>query len=145
LRLSDISQSKTSRNARTGLSELARRIIAPSWISPCRLVALAEPGAVLMPEHLSDDIRASRRTIPATERALAPTEFVVRLDQPMPAAMEHVERTMVQHALKVAGGRLEDAAQLLGLSRKGLYLKRQRLGLGDSSTRPAYDGTTATR
>ncbi len=110
-----------------------------------RLVALAEPGAVLMPEHLSDDIRASRRTIPATERALAPTEFVVRLDQPMPAAMEHVERTMVQHALKVAGGRLEDAAQLLGLSRKGLYLKRQRLGLGDSSTRPAYDGTTATR
>ena len=26
-------------------------------------------------------------------------------------------------------GRLEDAAKLLGLSRKGLYLKRQRLGL----------------
>ena len=94
-----------------------------------RLVALAEPGAVLMPEHLSADIRASRRTIPATERTPDETEFVVRLDQPMPAAMEHVERTMVQYALKHAGGRLEDAAQMLGLSRKGLYLKRQRLGL----------------
>jgi DNA-binding NtrC family response regulator len=99
-----------------------------------RLVALAEPGAVLMPEHLSNDIRASRRTIPASDRALAPTEFVVRLDQPMAAAMEHLERTMVQHALKLAGGRLEEAAQLLGLSRKGLYLKRQRLGIADGST-----------
>ena len=48
-----------------------------------RLVALAEPGAVLMPEHLSTDIAASRRTIPASERDLAPTEFVVRTDQPL--------------------------------------------------------------
>ncbi|HEX2335887.1 MAG TPA: sigma-54 dependent transcriptional regulator, partial [Hyphomicrobiaceae bacterium] len=96
-----------------------------------RLVALAEPGAVLMPEHLSHDIRASRRTIAASTRALAPTEFVVRLDQPLSAAMEHVERTMVENALTVASGRLEDAAQLLGVSRKGLYLKRQRLGIAD--------------
>jgi DNA-binding NtrC family response regulator len=102
-----------------------------------RLVALAEPGAVLMPEHLSADIRASRRTIPATERTPDETEFVVRLDQPMPAAMEHVERTMVQYALKHARGRLEDAAQLLGLSRKGLYLKRQRLGLAEASATEA--------
>jgi DNA-binding NtrC family response regulator/tetratricopeptide (TPR) repeat protein len=104
-----------------------------------RLVALAEPGAVLMPEHLSADIRASRRTIPAAERTPDETEFVVRLDQPMPAAMEHVERTMVQYALKHAGGRLEDAAQMLGLSRKGLYLKRQRLGLLEPTADEALD------
>ena len=107
-----------------------------------RLVALAEPGAVLMPEHLSHDIRASRRTIPASDRILAPTEFVVRLDQPLPAAIEHLERTMVQNALKAAGGRLEEAAQLLGLSRKGLYLKRQRLGISDVA--PAEPAPTAT-
>jgi DNA-binding NtrC family response regulator len=94
-----------------------------------RLVALAEAGAVLMPEHLSPELAASRRTVPASERDLAPTEFVVRLDQPLSAAMEHVERAMIQHALKLAGHRLEEAAQMLGLSRKGLYLKRQRLGI----------------
>ena len=99
-----------------------------------RLVALAEPGAVLMPEHLSNVIASSRRTIPASERDLAPTEFVVRSDQPLSAAIEHVERTMILNAFKRAGG-LEEAAQLLGLSRKGLYLKRQRLGL-DSSDQP---------
>ena len=44
-----------------------------------RLVALAESGAVLMPEHLSNDIASSRRTIPASERWIAPMEFVVHV------------------------------------------------------------------
>ena len=92
-----------------------------------RMVALAESGAVLMPEHLSKDIAASRRTVPVSLRDMAPTEFVVRMDQPMSAAIEHLERSMIQYAMKLSDGRFEDAAQLLGLSRKGLYLKRQRL------------------
>jgi DNA-binding NtrC family response regulator/tetratricopeptide (TPR) repeat protein len=97
-----------------------------------RMVALAESHAVLMPEHLSPEIAASRRTIPASERTLAPTEFVVRMDQPMSAAMEHLERSMIQYALKLTGGRLEETADRLGLSRKGLYLKRQRLAIQDA-------------
>ena len=94
-----------------------------------RMVALAESNAVLMPEHLSSEIAASRRTIPAAEGYLAPTEFVVRMDQPMSAAIAHLERSMIQYAMKLSNGRFEDAADRLGLSRKGLYLKRQRLFL----------------
>jgi DNA-binding NtrC family response regulator len=94
-----------------------------------RMVALAERDAVLMPEHLSADIVASRRTVPASERILDPTEVVVRLDQPMAAAMRHLESAMLQYALKASGGHMEAAAKRLGLSRKGLYLKRQRFGL----------------
>jgi DNA-binding NtrC family response regulator len=94
-----------------------------------RMAALCEAGAVLMPEHLSPAIAASRRTIPASERTLDKYEVVVRLDQPMAAATEHLERTMLQYALERTGGRVEEAAALLGLSRKGLYLKRQRFGI----------------
>jgi DNA-binding NtrC family response regulator len=94
-----------------------------------RLAALAEPGAVLMPEHLSATIAASRRTVPASQRTLDPTEVVVRIDQPMPAAVQHLERTMIQRALRLSNGGMEDAAAILGLSRKGLYLKRVRYGL----------------
>jgi DNA-binding NtrC family response regulator len=94
-----------------------------------RMAALAETGAVLMPEHLSSPIAASRRTIPASERVLDPTELVVRLDQPVPAAVQHLERTMIQFAMRVCGGRMEDTARMLGLSRKGLYLKRLRYDL----------------
>jgi DNA-binding NtrC family response regulator len=94
-----------------------------------RLAALAEAGAVLMPEHLSPEIAASRRTIPASQRVLEPTEVVVRLDQPMAAAIQHLEQSMMQYALKKCGGRMEQTAAMLGLSRKGLYLKRQRFGI----------------
>ena len=94
-----------------------------------RMATLAETDAILMPEHLHRDIIASRRTRPASERDLLPTEVVVRLDQPLAAATEHLERAMIQHAMSLCNGRLEQVARQLGLSRKGLYLKRQRLGL----------------
>jgi DNA-binding NtrC family response regulator len=94
-----------------------------------RIAALCEVDAVIMPEHLSPAIAASRRTIPASERTIEPNEVVVRLDQPMPAATEHLERALLQYALKQCGGRMEETAARLGLSRKGLYLKRQRLGI----------------
>ena len=45
------------------------------------------------------------------------------------AAIEHLERALIQRALALCDGRLEDAATLLGLSRNGLYLKRQRFGI----------------
>ena len=94
-----------------------------------RLVALAETDAVLMPEHLSPDLVAGRLTKPASERELLRTEVVVRLDQPLAAATEHLERAMIQHAWTRCNGRVEQVARTLGLSRKGLYLKRQRLRL----------------
>lgn len=94
-----------------------------------RLVALAEPGTVVMPEHLSSEIFASRRSLPASERRLDCSETLVRLDQPLAAATEHVERTLIQAALVRSNGNFEEAARYLGLSRKGLYLKRQRLAI----------------
>jgi hydrogenase-4 transcriptional activator len=96
-----------------------------------RLVALSESHAVLMPEHLSEEIASSRRTVPTSLRPTRTTEFVVRLDQPLAAAIEHIERAMLLYALKASGGRVEPAARALGLSRKGLYLKRSRFGLAD--------------
>ncbi len=94
-----------------------------------RLAAMAEPGAVLMPDHLDPAIRAGRRTVAAQAPDLEPTELVVRLDQPHAALVEHAERAQIRYAMGKCGGRVDDAAKLLGLSRKGLYLKRQRLGL----------------
>ena len=94
-----------------------------------RLAAMSETGAVLMPEHLDPVITAGRRTVPVDSASLMPTEVVVRLDQPHAALMEHAERAQIRYAMTQCGGRLESAAKMLGLSRKGLYLKRQRLGL----------------
>jgi DNA-binding NtrC family response regulator len=88
------------------------------------MVALADSGETLLPSHLSKDIVASRRTIP-----VQPTEAVIRVDQPLDAATDQLERVAIERALTACGGRNDEAARLLGLSLKGLYLKRQRLKL----------------
>ena len=95
------------------------------------MVALAERDATLTPAELSPEIQASRKTIamPAGDEP----EIRVRLEQPLPAAVELLEKTMVRHALTRANGRVEEASRLLGISRKGLFLKRKRWGLRHAS------------
>jgi DNA-binding NtrC family response regulator len=96
-----------------------------------RMVALTDPDATLTPALLSPEILASRRTVPA-ERG-ANHELRVALDQPLPAAVQLLEQQMVRRALDRAQGRVEEASRLLGISRKGLFLKRRRWGLSQVS------------
>jgi DNA-binding NtrC family response regulator len=95
-----------------------------------RMVALADPDTALTPSLLSPEIQASRRTIPAAAEPVASVpEIRVRLDQPLPLAVELLEQTMIRSALNQSRGRVEEAARLLGISRKGLFLKRRRWNL----------------
>jgi DNA-binding NtrC family response regulator len=90
-----------------------------------RMAALAEPDATLDASSLSAKIQASRRTV-RSERPASIEEVTVRLDQPLTEALAIVERAMVRRALERTHGRVEEAARLLGISRKGLFLKRRR-------------------
>jgi DNA-binding NtrC family response regulator/tetratricopeptide (TPR) repeat protein len=90
-----------------------------------RMVALADADATLKPAALSQDIRKSTAKPPAR----APGQIAVSLDDKLTPTISRIEREMIRSALKAHHGRLEAAARALGISRKGLYLKRQRLGL----------------
>ncbi len=92
-----------------------------------RVIALAEPDATVTPAMLSAEIQASRRTVPAS--VSTEPEIRLRLDQPLPAAVDALEQSLVRHALERSNGRVEEAARKLGISRKGLFLKRRRWGL----------------
>jgi DNA-binding NtrC family response regulator len=94
-----------------------------------RIAALAEPGARIMPEHLTPEIVASRRPAAAAGSEPDPSALVVHRDQSLAAATELLERAFIARALQQTSGNVERAAQLLGLSRKEIFLKRQRLGL----------------
>jgi len=48
-------------------------------------------------------------------------------------AVEMLEQVMVRRALERARGRVEEASRILGISRKGLFLKRRRWGLRQAS------------
>ena len=92
-----------------------------------RMIALAEPDATVTPALLSPEIRASRRTLPVADAPAEP-EIRLRLDQPLPAAVDTLEQILVRHALERSHGRVEEAARILGISRKGLVPEAPPLG-----------------
>jgi DNA-binding NtrC family response regulator len=107
-----------------------------------RMVAMVGTQETLTADHLTPAIRATRRTVPVADDG-EPTEPVkaeppaagsltVALEQPLPEAVEALERAMIEHAIARAQGRVEEAARLLGISRKGLFLKRRRWMTGDT-------------
>jgi DNA-binding NtrC family response regulator len=90
------------------------------------MVALAEPDAILTPASLSPEIAGvGDDDTPAPRDATAPLPANAKLN----STLERIERDMVRAALHQHRGKMDDAAKALGISRKGLYLKRQRLGL----------------
>ena len=103
-------------------------------------VAMAQPDDTITPYQLSPEVRAASG--PARDdRGAArhaprdPDELALRIDQPLSTAVGQVERAMIHWAIRKAGGRVNTAAKLLGLSRKGLFLKRRRLGIDAEAAR----------
>jgi len=95
-----------------------------------RLVALAADGTTLSSLDLAPDIAEPWNRRPTVTAPVAASPVVpVRLDQPLALAVRELEQKFIQHAMQTAGGRVADAAHLLGLSRKGLFLKRRRGGM----------------
>lgn len=94
-----------------------------------RIVAYGESSTVVSSEGLSPEIvRASHEIEQAqqiskktVEPMLKPAEGVTLAE-----AVEELERTMIQEALRRSSGNIARAAKELGLSRKGLYLKMDR-------------------
>ncbi len=91
-----------------------------------RMIAMAEPGAVLGVSELAPDIAAARPPRQIDPRGF---EIAVSLTGNLNETLARVEREMIAFALRHHKGRVDTVAAALGISRKGLYLKRQRLEL----------------
>ena len=88
-----------------------------------RAVAMAPPGGLISPDLLSpvfatmaDKAEESTFRVPGRRASLA-------------SAVESLEREMIEGALERADGNISETARFLGLTRRGLYLKMQRLGV----------------
>jgi DNA-binding NtrC family response regulator len=91
-----------------------------------RMVALADVDTLLTPATLSKTIR--QETMRAMAHGHAP-EMAVSLSDKLTPTLTRIEREMIKAALRANQGHVEATAKALGISRKGLYLKRQRLGV----------------
>ena len=92
-----------------------------------RMVALAEPESTLLPHAISEEILGA---LPIFRHApINGHEIAVDLNAQLTPALARVEREMIKASLRTHQGKVNAVAKALGISRKGLYLKRQRLGL----------------
>ena len=92
-----------------------------------RIVALAEPNSTILPEAISAEILGA---LPLLRPTAPPVrELAVSLNEKLPSTIARIECEMIKIALRDSHGKVDAAAKALGISRKGLYLKRQRLGL----------------
>ena len=88
-----------------------------------RAVAMALPGGVITPDLLSPVFTA------ALERGADTGSRVTGRRTTLSAAVETLERDLIEGALERSSGNISETARLLGLTRRGLYLKMQRLGV----------------
>ena len=91
-----------------------------------RAVAMSRPGGTIEPDQLSPDLAA----LPSTGAGVVP----VVGNRPTGArnlatAVEEVEREVIGTALRRTSGNISETARVLGLTRRGLYLKMRRLRL----------------
>jgi hydrogenase-4 transcriptional activator len=102
-----------------------------------RLVARAEDGVVMGVEHLSPELR--RMSSPIAPASITPiastgaTATVPLQNVTLAEALAEVERRMIAAALRKHNGNISRAARELGLTRRGLYLKLDRLEMTASA------------
>ncbi|HLR06556.1 MAG TPA: sigma 54-interacting transcriptional regulator [Pyrinomonadaceae bacterium] len=103
-----------------------------------RVIARAEDGTLITPEHLSPELRhmSSPTTPPGTVTSIgaggASMTVPIR-DVTLADALAEVERRMIAEALRKHNGNISRAARELGLTRRGLYLKLERHAMSASA------------
>lgn len=95
-----------------------------------RSVAMAAPGGVIGPEHLSTDLTADPPALSAsTPSGTRTAKTTLRGGQTLASVVDDLERDLIRETLLRLGGNISESARALGLTRRGLYLKLRRLGL----------------
>jgi len=99
-----------------------------------RIVARAEDGTLITPDHLSPELRRTGAPV-SPNQASAP---LAQMQTTIPTgtladAFAEVERRMIADALRRHNGNISRAARELGLTRRGLYLKLERHSLSASA------------
>jgi DNA-binding NtrC family response regulator/tetratricopeptide (TPR) repeat protein len=90
-----------------------------------RLVALSRVGQGIGPEHLSPEITSAA----IRQQTGHGSGTAVRLPvTSLAAAVDELEREIIEATLHQSAGNISEAARALGLTRRGLYLKLRRLG-----------------
>jgi DNA-binding NtrC family response regulator len=91
-----------------------------------RAVAMSPPGGTIEPDHLSPDLAAPAS--PMLDQ-VGPGASRIESARNLAAAVQQVEKDLIAATLDRTRWNISETARVLGLTRRGLYLKMRRLGL----------------
>ena len=94
-----------------------------------RAVAMSAPGGAVQPDHLSPDLAAPPTPPNQGGGTAAGLGFGGARPTNLSAAIAAVEKDLIESALGRSRGNISETARVLGLTRRGLYLKMRRLQL----------------
>ncbi|WP_239490633.1 sigma-54-dependent Fis family transcriptional regulator [Luteitalea sp. TBR-22] len=102
-----------------------------------RIVALSDADELVDLEHLAPGIR-NLVEAPAPRPSDGST-VTLALDRDLQGLYDDLERAAILRAMDVSRQNQSECARRLGITRKGLYLKRKRLGLADDTVADEED------
>ena len=94
-----------------------------------RAVALSGADGLVGAEHLSPGFAESEDRRPEFREPLSDGGLQIPSGVPLGLAVEQLEREMIRATMERTMGNISETARILGLTRRGLYLKLRRLGL----------------
>jgi len=96
-----------------------------------RIIARAEDGTVIAPDHLSPELRHMSEHMFTPAGSVAHGSASIDTGAPvfMSDAVEALERKMIVETLRLHGGNVSRTARDLGITRRGLQLKLNRYGI----------------
>ena len=101
-----------------------------------RIVARAEDGTLITPEHLSPELKRTSAPVSTTTTNLAAYGSSAQQateNLSLPDAVEDLERRMIADSLRRHKGNISRAARELGITRRGLQLKLGRYAMSATS------------
>jgi DNA-binding NtrC family response regulator/tetratricopeptide (TPR) repeat protein len=94
-----------------------------------RAVAMSPAGGTIDPEHLSPDLAAPEPATAAGAGRDSGGGGIPIKPGNLAIVIERIERDLITATLASTAGNISETARVLGLTRRGLYLKMRRLGL----------------
>ena len=127
-----------------GLTSGAERILSSApWEGNVRELRNVIERACILADGDCITERELATSMPGIAVALPPRSLMLNVPAPEPAVdgdlLVTVEREHIQRALASSGGNKKAAAKMLGLSRRALYRRLERLDLAETITRRRDD------
>ena len=103
----------------------------------------SEPAPTITLDMLLDAIVENARERTSPDTSPDASDAILEPDQTLNDVLSRTEKSVIERVLQACDGQVTASADVLGLTRQGLYKKMKRLGIDASAFQPTSEPTPA--